>query len=96
MACWIRRTRSGTGTCFQAAAARTAADEVTIVAEMLGVPKERHEDFRCWSHVINSNLSFGHETPEARAALHSAASRTCCADRYVESHSRNLARAAWY
>jgi cytochrome P450 len=45
-----------------------------IVAEMLGVPKERHEDFRRWSHVINSNLSFGNETPEQRAALHQAAS----------------------
>jgi cytochrome P450 len=40
-----------------------------IVAEMLGVPPERHEDFRRWSHTINSNLSFGHETPEQRAAL---------------------------
>jgi cytochrome P450 len=45
-----------------------------IVAEMLGVPEERHEDFRRWSHVINSNLSFGHETPEQRAALHAAGS----------------------
>lgn len=32
-----------------------------IVAEMLGVPKERHQDFRQWSHLIVSNLSFGHE-----------------------------------
>jgi cytochrome P450 len=43
-----------------------------IVAEMLGVPKERHEDFRRWSHVINSNLSFGHESSEQRAAIEQA------------------------
>jgi cytochrome P450 len=45
-----------------------------IVAEMLGVPKERHEDFRRWSHILNSNLSFGHESAEQRAALHKAGS----------------------
>jgi cytochrome P450 len=44
-----------------------------IVAEMLGVPKERHQDFRRWSHVINSNLSFGHESAEQQAALNLAA-----------------------
>jgi cytochrome P450 len=44
-----------------------------IVADMLGVPPERHQDFRRWSHVINSNLSFGHENAEQRAALHQAA-----------------------
>jgi cytochrome P450 len=44
-----------------------------IVAEMLGVPKERHEDFRRWSHITNSNLSFGHETPEQRALMRQAA-----------------------
>jgi cytochrome P450 len=40
-----------------------------IVAEMMGVPKERHEDFRRWSHAISSNLAYGHETPEARNAM---------------------------
>ena len=34
---------------------------VVIVAEMLGVPEERHDDFRRWSHTIVSNLAFGHE-----------------------------------
>ena len=43
-----------------------------IVAELLGVPPERHQDFRRWSHVINSNLSFGHETAEQKAALNQA------------------------
>lgn len=40
-----------------------------IVAEMLGVPEERHSDFRRWSHTIVSHLSWGHEHPDARAAL---------------------------
>jgi cytochrome P450 len=35
-----------------------------IVAEMLGIPRDRHRDFRRWSHVITSKLSFGHESPE--------------------------------
>lgn len=45
---------------------------VVIVAEMLGVPEERHEDFRRWSHTIITNLSFGHETPEKRRLMDQA------------------------
>jgi hypothetical protein len=45
---------------------------VVIVAEMLGVPEERHEDFRRWSHAIISNLAFGHESPEARGVMDQA------------------------
>jgi cytochrome P450 len=41
-----------------------------IVAEMLGVPKARHEDFRRWSHDIVSNIAYGHESPESREVLH--------------------------
>src|SRR5258708_8076898 len=37
-----------------------------IVAEMLGVPEERHGDFRRWSNAIVSNLAFGHKHPIAR------------------------------
>jgi cytochrome P450 len=44
-----------------------------IVAEMLGVPSERHEDFRRWSHAITSNLAYGHEDPERRAVMRQAA-----------------------
>jgi cytochrome P450 len=44
-----------------------------IVAEMLGVPKERHHDFRRWSHEIVSNLAYGHEDPVARAVMKGAA-----------------------
>jgi cytochrome P450 len=47
-----------------------------IVAEMLGVPKDRHEDFRRWSHDIVSNLAFGNESTEARAALKRAGDET--------------------
>jgi cytochrome P450 len=44
-----------------------------IVAEMLGVPEERHQDFRRWSHAITSNLAYGHEDPHSRAVMHQAA-----------------------
>lgn len=44
-----------------------------IVAEMLGVPEERHGDFRRWSNTIVSHLAWGHEDPSARAALLEAA-----------------------
>ncbi|HEY8524579.1 MAG TPA: cytochrome P450 [Acidimicrobiales bacterium] len=43
-----------------------------IVAEMLGVPEERHADFRQWSNTIVTNLSYGHEDAEARATLRQA------------------------
>jgi cytochrome P450 len=43
-----------------------------IVAEMLGVPKERHEDFRAWSHAIVSNLAYGHEDPDSREVMRRA------------------------
>jgi cytochrome P450 len=43
-----------------------------IVAEMLGIPKESHQDFRRWSHQIVANLSFGHENPGGREAMRQA------------------------
>ena len=43
-----------------------------IVAEMLGVPQERHGDFRRWSSTIVNNLSWGHEDEAARAVLRTA------------------------
>jgi cytochrome P450 len=45
---------------------------VVIVAEMLGVPEERHEDFRRWSNAVVSNLAFGHERPEGRRVMDQA------------------------
>ena len=43
-----------------------------IVAEMMGVPKDRHEDFRKWSHVIAGNVSYGHEDPTVASMMTSA------------------------
>ena len=40
-----------------------------IVAQMIGIPKERYDDFQRWSHNINTNLSYGNESPETRAFL---------------------------
>jgi cytochrome P450 len=45
-----------------------------VVAEMLGVPEERHGDFRRWSSTIVGNLAWGHEDEQARAAMLAAAS----------------------
>lgn len=39
---------------------------VIVVAELLGVPEERHDDFRRWSNVLVGNVAFGNETPEVR------------------------------
>jgi cytochrome P450 len=44
-----------------------------IVAEMLGIPPERHRDFVRWSHDIASNLSYGNEVPEVREVMRRAA-----------------------
>jgi len=44
-----------------------------IVAEMLGIPQERHDDFRRWSHEIVSNLAYGAEDPDRRAIMKRAA-----------------------
>lgn len=44
-----------------------------IVAEMLGIPPERHGDFRRWSSTIVTNLSWGHEDADARAQMLTAA-----------------------
>jgi cytochrome P450 len=43
-----------------------------IVAEMLGVPPDRYEDFRRWSHQIVSNLAYGNEQPETREIMRGA------------------------
>lgn len=60
-----------------------------VVAEMLGVPRERHGDFRRWSNTIVSHLSWGHENPEARATLLAASAEL---NRYlgeeIERHRR--------
>lgn len=40
-----------------------------IVAEMLGVPPERYDDFRRWSHAIVDSNSWGHEGAAAKAVV---------------------------
>jgi cytochrome P450 len=40
-----------------------------IVAEMMGVPKEHHEDFRRWSHTIAGSASYGLEDAVMRARM---------------------------
>ncbi len=42
---------------------------VVVVGELLGIPEERHEDFRHWNNVLVSNIAFGNEPPEARRAM---------------------------
>jgi cytochrome P450 len=62
---------------------------VVIVAEMLGVPEERHEDFRNWSNIIISNLRFGHENPEERRVMDQAiADVNAYIDVEIERHRR--------
>jgi hypothetical protein len=62
---------------------------VVIVAELLGIPEERHEDFRDWSNTIISNLRFGHEDDERRATMRRAID-DCNAylDEEIERHRR--------
>jgi cytochrome P450 len=43
-----------------------------IVAEMLGVPEARHEDFRRWSHTIAGGVAYGNESPEVIEAMRRA------------------------
>jgi cytochrome P450 len=42
---------------------------VIVVAELLGVPEERHDDFRRWSNDLIRNIAFGHENPEAKRQM---------------------------
>jgi cytochrome P450 len=44
-----------------------------IVADMLGVPNDRYDEFQRWSHNIVTNLSFGFEDPETQVMLRQTA-----------------------
>jgi cytochrome P450 len=63
---------------------------VVIVAELLGVPEERHDDFRRWSIDIITNLQFGHEGDEHRRIMQRAIDE-CNAylDEEIERHRRD-------
>jgi cytochrome P450 len=38
----------------------------------LGIPEERHDDFRRWSEIITGNIAFGLESPETRRVMDEA------------------------
>lgn len=61
---------TGTGGCDLIAEFTTVP--TIVVAEMLGVPEERHGDFQDWSNTIVSNLAYGHEDASARELLRKA------------------------
>jgi cytochrome P450 len=43
-----------------------------IVADMLGVPPSRYDDFQRWSHAITGNIAYGHEDEETREVMRQA------------------------
>jgi cytochrome P450 len=45
---------------------------IVIVAEMLGVPEEHHDDFLRWSNAVTGNVGWGHERPEIRRIMDEA------------------------
>jgi cytochrome P450 len=60
-----------------------------IVAEMLGVPDDRHADFQRWSHDIVTNLAFGMEDEEGLAVLRRAATEiNAYLQEEIERHRR--------
>lgn len=62
---------------------------VVIVAEMLGVPQERHEDFRRWSNDVTGNNAYGRENPELRRVMDVAlADLSAYLDVEIERHRR--------
>jgi cytochrome P450 len=63
---------------------------VVVVAELLGVPDERHDDFRRWSDVIIRNLGYGNEGPEARRAMEAVvAEANAYLNEEIERHRRD-------
>jgi len=45
---------------------------IVIVAETLGVPEERHDDFLRWSNAVTGNVAYGNERPEIRRVMDEA------------------------
>ncbi len=63
---------------------------VVIVAEMLGVPEEHHEDFRRWSIAIVDNVAYGREKTDARGLIEEAMGElNAYLDEEIERHRRD-------
>ena len=62
---------------------------VVIVAEMLGVPEEHHEDFRRWSNEVTGNNAYGREPDEIRRIMDRALGElNAYLDVEIERHRR--------
>jgi cytochrome P450 len=63
---------------------------VIIVAELLGVPEERHEDFRRWSNEVTGNTAYGREEAEIRQIMDRALREAnAYLDEEIERHRRD-------
>jgi cytochrome P450 len=63
---------------------------VVIVAELLGVPEEHHEDFRRWSEDVTGNNAYGQEQAEIRRVMDKAlAELNAYLDQEIERHRRD-------
>jgi cytochrome P450 len=62
---------------------------VVVVGKLLGIPEERYDDFRRWTHVIIDNIAFGNEPPEVRRAMDDAVAESkAYLSEEVERHRR--------
>lgn len=60
---------------------------IVIVAEMMGVPEERHDDFLRWSNAVTGNIAFGAERPAVRRLMDEAmAELNAYLDEEIERH----------
>jgi cytochrome P450 len=62
---------------------------IVIVAEMMGVPEERHDDFLRWSNTVTGNIGFGRENVETRRRMDQAlVELNAYLDEEIERHRR--------
>jgi cytochrome P450 len=63
---------------------------IVIVAEMMGVPEERHDDFLRWSNSVTGNVAYGRENPEVRRRMdETLAELNAYLDEEIERHRRD-------
>ena len=61
-----------------------------VLAQMIGVPAERHQDFRRWSSTIAGSLAYGREDPDARERMRIAGEELkLYLDEELERHRRD-------